>query len=72
MAIIGLFCCGIVLGPIAAVQARNALQQADAQTGVVYSNRGTVQAAFIIGIIAAVLSLLSIVFFTTTGGFDIE
>ncbi len=66
-AIVGLFCCRIVLGPIAAVQAKNAMNQADATPGVLFTNRGTVQAAFIIGIIAGVLSLLGIIVFAVAG-----
>jgi uncharacterized membrane protein YqaE (UPF0057 family) len=65
MAIVGLFCCGIILGPIATFKARGMMQQMDATPGVIYTNRGTVQAAFVIGIIATVLSILGIIYFAT-------
>ena len=66
MAIIGLFCCGIILGPIAIVKSNGMKKQMASTPGVVYTNAGTVQAAFVIGIIATVLSILGVIYFATT------
>lgn len=62
MAIVGLFCCGIVLGPVAAIKADGLLKEMDRMPSVQWTNRGTVQAARVIGIIATVLSILSIIY----------
>lgn len=61
MAIIGIFCCGVILGPIAAIKASGMLKEMDATPNVTWTNRGTVQAAKIIGIIATALAVLWII-----------
>jgi hypothetical protein len=61
-AIVGLFCCGVVLGPVAAVKASGMLKEMDSMPTVQWTNRGTIQAARIIGIIATVLAIVSIVY----------
>lgn len=63
MAIIGLLCCGIILGPIAIYQTNGMKKRMASTPGVVYTNAGTVQAAYVIGIIATVLSVIGIIVF---------
>jgi hypothetical protein len=67
MAIVGFFCCGVVLGPVAAIKASGMLKEMDAMPHVTWTNRGTVQAARIIGIIVTVLSILGIIYLATSG-----
>jgi hypothetical protein len=61
LGILGLVCCG-VLGPIAWVMGNNALAEVDAAPGV-YTNRSTINAGRICGIIATVLLGLGVAFF---------
>lgn len=70
MGILGLVVCS-PLGIVAWVMGNNALKQIDA-SGVVYDNRGSVQAGKILGIIAVVLMVLGVVafgFMISTGVF---
>lgn len=57
--IIGLFICGIILGPIAWIQGKNALDEID-RNPTAYSNRGMVQAGMILGIVATALWVLGL------------
>jgi hypothetical protein len=70
LGILSLVCLSI-LGPFAWVMGNRALQEIDANPGG-YSNRGTVQAGRICGIIGTVLlglSVIWVVFLVTTGVF---
>lgn len=60
LGIIGLVCCGLV-GPVAWIMGNNAIKEIDAAAPGVYSNRGTVNAGRILGIIATVLLVLGVV-----------
>lgn len=72
--ILSLVCCGLFLGIPAWVMGNSALKDIN-RSGVMYSNRGTIKAGMICGIIGTVLSALGIVFYivlivivgTTTG-----
>ena len=59
--VLGLVFCQI-LGPFAWSMGNKALKEIDA-SGIAYSNRGTIQAGRICGIIASVLMILSLVAF---------
>jgi hypothetical protein len=59
LGIASIVCCGL-LGPVAWIMGNKAIQEIDARPGQ-YSNRGVVQAGRIIGIIATVLLVISIV-----------
>lgn len=61
LGILGLVCCG-VLGPVAWIMGNSAMREIDANPAA-YSNRGSVQAGRILGIIATVLLVLGIVFY---------
>ena len=61
LGILSLFVCGIVLGPIAAVMGKNALDEVDRNPSA-YTNRGMLQAGMILGIVGFVLSILYIIF----------
>ena len=60
LGIVSLFCFGIILGPIAAIMGKNALDEIDANPQA-YTNRGQVQAGMILGIIAIVLWAVGLV-----------
>ncbi len=60
LGILSLVCCGIFTGIPAIIMGRSALREIDAQPNA-YSNRGTVFAGYILGIIATVLTVLGIV-----------
>lgn len=60
--ILSLVCCGLFLGIPAWVMGNSALKDI-ARSGVVYSNRGTIKAGMICGIIGTALSALGIVFY---------
>ena len=60
LGIISLFCLGIVLGPIAIVMGKNALAEVDANP-TAYTNRGQVQAGYILGIIGTALWVIGLV-----------
>ena len=60
LGIIGIFCFGIILGPIAAVMGKRALDEIDANPGA-YTNRGQVQAGMILGIVAIVLWVVGLI-----------
>ncbi len=62
LGIVAFFCFGIVLGIIAFVMGTNALKEIDANPQA-YTNRGQVQAGRILGIIAAVLNVVGIIYF---------
>jgi hypothetical protein len=68
MAIVSLVCCGLVLGPVSAIKASGILKQMDAMPTVNWTNRGTVDAARIIGIIATVLAILGLALLIATSG----
>lgn len=67
MAIIGFFCFGIILGPVAWVQANNALQAIDSGFADP-SQRGTIVAARVCAIIATVLAVIQLIYTITTWG----
>jgi hypothetical protein len=60
LGIIGIFCFGIILGPIAIVLGTNALKAIE-QSGGAYGGEGKARAGQILGIIATVLSVLGII-----------
>jgi len=60
LGILSLICCGIFTGIPAIIMGRSALREIDAQPGA-YSNRGTVNAGYICGLIGTVLSALGII-----------
>ncbi|MFT4262738.1 MAG: DUF4190 domain-containing protein [Nocardioides sp.] len=73
--IIGLVCC-MPFGIASWVMGNNALKEIDARPGA-YSNRGTVQAGKILGIIAVVLTVVGIIGYAiliaivaSNGGFE--
>lgn len=59
LGILGLFICGIILGPIAWIQGKNALDEID-RNPTAYSNRGMVLAGMILGIVATALWVLGV------------
>ncbi len=61
LGILSIVCCQIV-GPVAWIMGNKALKEIDAAPGY-YSNRGSVQAGRIIGIVATVLLILVIAFY---------
>lgn len=61
LGILSLICCGL-LGPVAWIMGNSAIKEIDANPSA-YSNRGSVQAGRIIGIIATVLLILGIAFY---------
>jgi hypothetical protein len=58
-AIIGIFCCGIILGPIAISKAMAAKRAIEANPGMEGSGKAT--AALVIGIIVTVLNVLGLI-----------
>lgn len=54
LGILSIFCFGIILGPIAAIMGKNALDEIDANPQA-YTNRGQVQAGMFLGILGIVL-----------------
>jgi len=60
LGILSFFCFGIILGPIAAILGKNALDEIDANPQA-YTNRGQVLAGMICGIIGFVLSVLYLI-----------
>ncbi|WP_377645027.1 hypothetical protein [Oryzobacter terrae] len=66
LGILGLVCCS-PLGIAAFVMGNNALKEIDAQPGR-YSNRQIVQIGRILGIIAMVLLVLTVIWFLFLGG----
>jgi hypothetical protein len=60
LGILSLVCCGIFTGIPAIIMGKNALAEIDAAPGR-YTNRGTVKAGYICGIIGTALSVLGIV-----------
>lgn len=63
LGIVGLVLCGIILGPIAWSMGNKAMAEINSNTAVTYTNKGSVNAGRICGIIATVLSALFIVIF---------
>ena len=61
LGILSFFCFGIILGPIAAIMGKNALDEIDANPQA-YTNRGQVLAGMICGIIGFVLSVGWLIF----------
>lgn len=59
LGILSFFCFGIILGPIAIVLGSSALKEIDANPGG-YTNRGTVKAGFVCGIVGTALSVVGI------------
>jgi hypothetical protein len=55
LGILSLFICGVVLGPIALVMGSNARREMAAQPNVNWTNRGSVTAGWICGMIATIL-----------------
>jgi hypothetical protein len=62
LGILSLVCCGIFTGIPAWVMGNSALKEID-RSGGAYSNRGTVKAGMICGIIGTVLSAIGFVFY---------
>ena len=60
LGIVGIFCFGIILGPIAAIMGKNALEEIDANPGA-YTNRGQVLAGMVLGIVAIVLWVVGLI-----------
>jgi hypothetical protein len=60
LGIIGIFCFGIILGPIAIVLGTNALKEIE-RSGGAYGGEGQARAGQILGVIATVLSVLGII-----------
>ena len=60
LGILSLFICGIVLGPIALVMGNNARREMAAQPNVTWTNRGSVTAGWICGMISTILYALAI------------
>ena len=58
MAILGFFCFGFILGPIAWVRANKAMEMLNQYPGADQSKRGTLNTARIIAIIVTVLSIV--------------
>lgn len=61
LGILSIVCCGL-LGPVAWIMGNNAIKEID-RNPAAYSNRGSVQAGRIIGIVATVLLVLGVVFY---------
>jgi RNA polymerase subunit RPABC4/transcription elongation factor Spt4 len=59
-AIVGLFCCGIILGPVAISKGNDAKRVCDDFPGM-YTNRGKAEAAVVIGWIALGLNILGLI-----------
>ena len=59
LGILSILCCGL-LGPVAWIMGNKAIAEIDARPGA-YSNRGSVQAGRIIGIIATVILIITVV-----------
>jgi hypothetical protein len=57
LGILSLFCFGIILGPIAIVMGKNALNEIDANPSA-YTNRVMVMAGFVLGIVGLVGSVI--------------
>lgn len=66
LGILSLFFFGIVLGPVAAFMGTSALREIDANPAM-YTNRGTVVAGRILGIVGTVLSVIGIIYVVTSG-----
>lgn len=62
LGILSLVICGL-LGPIAWVKGNTAKREMDAQPGVQWSNRGSITAGRICGMIASILLIVGIVLF---------
>ena len=62
LGILSLVCCG-VLGPFAWVMGNNARKEMAAQPNVIWTNKGTVTAGWVCGIIGSVFLILGIVYF---------
>jgi hypothetical protein len=62
LGILSLVICGL-LGPIAWVKGNTAKREMDAQPGVQWSNRGSVTAGRICGMIASILLIIGVVVF---------
>jgi Domain of unknown function (DUF4190) len=65
LGIISICAFGIILGPIAAIMGKNALDEIDRNPSG-YTNRGIVQTGMILGIIGFVLSVAGIIVFATS------
>ena len=62
LGILSLVICGL-LGPIAWVKGNNAKREMDSQPGVHWSNRGSITAGRICGMIASILLIVGVVVF---------
>lgn len=62
LGILSLVVCG-VLGPFAWVKGNKAKTEMDAQPGVMWSNRGSVTAGRICGMIASIILIVTVVLF---------
>jgi hypothetical protein len=62
LGILSLVICGL-LGPIAWVKGNNAKREMDSQPGVQWSNRGSITAGRICGMIASILLIVGVVVF---------
>ena len=63
LGILSLLICGVILGPIAWIMGNKARKEMDAQPGVLWTNRGSVNAGRICGMIATILYVVIIVLY---------
>jgi hypothetical protein len=61
LGILSLICFGIILGPIAWIMGQKAMREIDSEPSVTYTNRGSVNAGRICGIIATFVTIAVIV-----------
>lgn len=66
LGIASLFICGIVLGVVAFVMGNNALKEIDQNPGA-YTNRSSVNAGRICGLVGAILSIVVVVIVAASG-----
>ena len=65
-AIVSIFCCAIILGPVVWFNTTKKLKEMDAQPGVVWTNRSTMNSARIVSIVSTVLGELSLIYLGAT------
>ena len=63
LGILSLVICGPILGPVAWIMGNKARDEMNAQPGVHWTNRGSVNAGRICGMIATILAVVFIVLF---------
>jgi hypothetical protein len=62
LGILSLVCCGL-LGPVAWVMGNNARSEMAARPNVIWTNKGSVTAGWVCGIVGSVILILSILYF---------